>query len=240
MSLRRLGRGVALGWKWLRYLRPGPQLAVRLRDFGSWAETTFREQPPLEKDLPWITYPAKRWLQEWLRPGMTVFEWGSGGSTVFLARRVSRVVSVEYDPVWWSALREAVASRGLANVELKLVVPEPVEEGAEPYSSSDPAFAGRGFRRYVETVLAPTDEPFDLVLVDGRARARCVEAARSRLKPGGVLILDDSERFDAVPALPFLPAPEWAVRHFEGPGPSSLWPAFWRTSAYSREPSSLR
>ena len=38
------------------------------------------------------------------------------------------------------------------------------------------------------------DETFDLVIVDGRHRVRCVLGSKNLVKPGGVLMLDDSQR----------------------------------------------
>ena len=75
---------------------------------------------------------------------------------------------------------------------------------------------------------------FDLVLVDGRARLGCVVSALPKLRPEGVLLLDNSEREDAIEACALLADSGWSARHFSGPGPCSRWPVFWRTSAFSK------
>jgi predicted O-methyltransferase YrrM len=56
-------------------------------------------------------------------------------------------------------------------------------DGAEP-SPSD---------AYVRSIGEVAGD-FDLIVVDGRERVRCVRAALPRLAPGGVLLLDDSQR----------------------------------------------
>ena len=38
---------------------------------------------PLEIQLPWISYGAIDFLDGYLKPDMTVYEYGSGGSTLF-------------------------------------------------------------------------------------------------------------------------------------------------------------
>ena len=35
------------------------------------------------KPIPWVTHGAKKWLDSYLKKDMKVFEWGSGGSTLY-------------------------------------------------------------------------------------------------------------------------------------------------------------
>jgi predicted O-methyltransferase YrrM len=46
---------------------------------------------------------------------------------------------------------------------------------------------------YVRTVEAMPTESLDFVLVDGRLRGWCMLSALEKLKPGGLLILDNAE-----------------------------------------------
>src|SRR3954469_21096963 len=51
-------------------------------------------------DVPWWTFPAIDAVERWItaRNGnVRVFEYGSGASTVWLARRAAHVVSIEHD-----------------------------------------------------------------------------------------------------------------------------------------------
>jgi len=229
---RRAARVVHL---WLRYVggRAGPN--ETLADFRDWIATTFLGRNLLTAGWPWITFPAMRWLASYLRPSMSVFEWGSGGSTLFFARRVARVVSVEYDAVWCEAVAARLRAQGLGNALVQLLPPEPGNDGAL-YRSSAVEFVGMSFRRYVHSVLDYPDGSFDVILVDGRARLGCLVTALPKLKDDGVLILDNSEREDAAEACALLTGPAWTVRHFTGPGPHSAWPVFWRTTAFFRVP----
>jgi Methyltransferase domain len=217
---------------WLRHglTQPPWRSAPEFRD---WVSTTFLGRRLLDAEMPWMTFAAMRWLAAYLRPTMSVFEWGSGGSTLFFARRVARVVSVEYDAGWSAAVRARLQQAGRDNVVLHHLPPEP-DPADRIYLSSDPQFSGMSFRRYARSVLDHPDGAFDLVLVDGRARLGCVVSALPKLRPDGVLLLDNSEREDATEACALLSSSGWSARHFSGPGPCSRWPVFWRTSAFSR------
>jgi hypothetical protein len=226
-------RAAHLLGRWLRYAGGHPQRRQAVADLRDWITTTFLGRDLLAAAWPWITFPAMRWLTSYLRPSMSVFEWGSGGSTLFFARRVARVVSIEYDVGWCEAVATRLRAHGLRNAELRHLPPEPGDDGAL-YRSSAPEFSGMSFRRYVHSVLDYPDRTFDVVLVDGRARLGCLVTALPKLKEDGVLVLDNSERSDAAEACARLSGPGWMARHFPGPGPHSIWPVFWRTTVFSR------
>ena len=50
---------------------------------------------PLDLEVPWFSYAAIDFLDGFLRPGMMVCEYGSGGSTLFFSKRVRSVVSID-------------------------------------------------------------------------------------------------------------------------------------------------
>src|SRR4028119_2375277 len=75
----------------------------------------------LEIQLPWISYGAIDFLEGYLKPDMTVYEYGSGGSTLFFASRVARVTSIEHDPLWYSLVQTKLQANSVTNVNLKLV-----------------------------------------------------------------------------------------------------------------------
>ena len=57
-------------------------------------------------------------------------------------------------------------------------------------SDVDPGF----FDDYVAAINDELDNSLDLVIVDGRARVECVRRAMPKVKPGGLLLLDDTGR----------------------------------------------
>jgi hypothetical protein len=58
-------------------------------------------------DLPWITFPAIRHIQDLLRD-RRVFEYGSGSSTKWYARYCSQVYSVENDEKWFHIIENEI------------------------------------------------------------------------------------------------------------------------------------
>lgn len=152
---------------------------------------------PLSVHLPWWTFGAIEWLEGWLGPNHQAFEWGSGGSTVFLAERVGKVVSIEHEPAWCTQVNAALGPQLSRRVELRLIPapprPGPIPPyGAGSHSSASRGFEGLDFTAYVQAIDAEPQGRFDLVAVDGRARASCLVQAMSRIRPGGWLLLDDS------------------------------------------------
>jgi predicted O-methyltransferase YrrM len=125
--------------------------------------------PPFE---PLLCDNAHKFLRDLLQPDWAVFEWGSGESTAFFAERVASVVSVEHDKAWKDAV-EAVLYEHKLQAQV-LLLPEKLMPCA---------------------ISSYPDQHFDLVFVDGldRTRVQCCEQAMPKVKPGGWLVLDDSQ-----------------------------------------------
>ena len=51
---------------------------------------------------------------------------------------------------------------------------------------------GNSFRAYVGA-MDETDEIFDLIVIDGRCRKQCMKRAVAHLKPGGAILLDNTD-----------------------------------------------
>ena len=54
--------------------------------------------------LPWVTYSFIDFIKDRLNKQQRVFEYGSGSSTLFYAKRVAKVVSVEHDENWFNKI----------------------------------------------------------------------------------------------------------------------------------------
>ena len=177
-----------------------------------------------------MCFPAVERLDQILTAEARVFEYGSGGSTIYFAQRVREVVSVEHEPSWHSRVRAELAHRRLANVCYELIEPT-VDAGfkrdgiADPsaYVSDDERYVGKTFKSYAQAIRAFPDGYFDLVVVDGRARPSCILNARDKVRPGGVLLLDQSERpyyLETSGAL--LDPARWSRTRYMAPLPYSL------------------
>jgi hypothetical protein len=139
-----------------------------------------RRRPVQTFQQPWWPRPVLALVASRISPGADVFEYGSGGSTHWLTSLGAKVTSVEHDPQWYDTV-----AGWAANVILR----QPTAEGAIR-SASAPGF----YDDYVATIRDYPKESFDLVVIDGRARVACGLAAMHYVKPGGMLLLDDSQR----------------------------------------------
>lgn len=200
----------------------GPLTLVR--DFLPWR--ALYDKSAIETGSPWITFGAQRFLDRAVSIKSRVFEYGTGGSTRFFARRVQQVVSVEHDPAWFDKVRYVVIP--YHNVDMILC--EPTEPAEERYGSSDPAYAGKSFRDYVHAIDQFPDGRFDVVVVDGRSRVDAFIHAMPKVKPGGYIVLDDSERATYAEALEA--ARPWHRQDFAGPKPFVV--QFSRTTIWRR------
>lgn len=189
----------------------------------------------LRSGLPWLNFDAIDALERLDLRGRHVFEYGSGGSTLYWLRRGARVVSIEHDPEWYERVRAAIPPAD--PLDYRLVPPEPATRDpadcADPaaYRSGDPAFNGWSFSRYAAQIDAFPEASFDLVLVDGRARPSCLVHAAPRVRPGGILILDNSDRAYYTARLGPL-FNDWIATVYAGATPST--PAFTETTFYVR------
>jgi len=151
----------------------------------------------MRQDYPWFVQDSVKWLQNFLRPHMHGFEWGSGHSTIFFAQRSARLISVEHKRKWFQKVSQKLAERGLCNVAYLFRPPRADSRPSQlrPTMLEELNFKPKPeFAAYCDTILDYPPESFDFVSVDGRARIECAMNALDRLKPGGVLILDNSER----------------------------------------------
>jgi hypothetical protein len=121
--------------------------------------------------VPWYTYPAISYLRQLDFRDSTVFEYGCGHSTLFWAAVARQVVSVEDNRRWFDIMSKRVASNARLIYEPDLAA----------YVDSIRQFPGG----------------FDIIVVDGPARGstrlKCSRAAIECLRPGGLIVLDNSD-----------------------------------------------
>lgn len=183
-----LGTGRGLGICWLPYLRRKPQKIYLL---PKWLWTCLFGMPH-KVGYPWFSFEAVEWLEKFLKKDMRVFEWGSGGSTVYYSQKADSVISVESSPEWYKNVSEALKKRNITNC--LYLLKEPKASVAPNYPTTDSSYQGLDFEDYCRAIDGYPDGHFDLVSVDGLARPFCIKHALKKIKPGGFLLLDDSEQ----------------------------------------------
>lgn len=169
-----------------KVVRPEPNRPTRLHDvkgqFVGWSRLARNAPPALVTgaarllwggwpEQPWLSYYAVRAMAAHLArtPGSRVLEFGSGFSTLWFARRCGQLCSVEDSPAWYGRVRGLL--RDLPHVTYELCVdPDAYVQAAARHGGA-----------------------FDLILVDGSHRHRCVEEGLAHLAPGGILYLDNTD-----------------------------------------------
>lgn len=176
MPLRNLGSDTLLGRRLRLYGRNPAKVLHRLR-YWVWERT--------HPDEPWLTPGAVAFLKGQLRPDMVGLEWGSGRSTRWYAAHLARVMSVEHHHGWYERVRAELEQAGVRNVDYRyLPLSHPEKTPSLPRYEPLPPYVGV-VRDFPEGTL-------DFAVVDGHYRQACVLEALPRLKPGGLLLVDDT------------------------------------------------
>jgi len=156
---------------------------------------------------PWLTPTANEMLETLLRPHDAGLEFGSGHSTLWFAKRIQSLTSVEHDRAWYDSVSRLLSTNGVSNTTY--LCREPLDEFST--SPSD----------YTEVAARFEPRSVDFVLVDGMQRARCAMDALGILAPGGLLVIDDAQRY-----LPSHSSTALVGRSVKRPA-SALWSEFW-------------
>lgn len=149
----------------------------------------------LHPDVPWISPEAVKFLDHNLKKDMTALEWGSGRSSSWYAKRVGKILSIEHNLEWFKLVNLKLKDEKVENAKLyhiKLDHPE-----------SDPTSVDYDVTpKYVAVAQEFQNDQLDFVVVDGHYRLTCVKEAIPKIKPGGLLLIDNTN---------WLPLEKWGV-----------------------------
>ena len=128
-----------------------------------------------KRGLPWLPYAAIEWIEQHIDKQTRVLEFGAGNSSIFFARRVHSVTSVEASAEWCSRVEEELREEGLNNVRIITVLPTDVlakiQDGSIPVAEHD------------------------FVLLDATPREVILEPIISRLGAKSFLAVDNWDRY---------------------------------------------
>jgi hypothetical protein len=134
-----------------------------------------KQSKSVDKDgnfLPWYTYPSIEFISELNLHGKTVFEWGSGYSSIFWSQKAKSVISIEDNAEWFKKIN--LIKKRNNDILLK---PKKLE--------------------YIR-IIAHFQTKFDIIIIDGKYRKRCAEVSVNYLNEGGLIILDNSDRYPEI------------------------------------------
>lgn len=161
-------------WKILTKLKIGGTiqllLASGLKDDG-WFES-FNTKKSIDKNgnpIPWCTYPFIKFIEPRLKKDFTVFEYGSGNSTIWYAKRVKQIISVENDEAWFKVVSKLLPANA------KLI-----------YIKSD--IDGE----YCRSIIKQNSK-FNIIIIDGRDRINSIKFSVNQLTDDGIIVFDNSQ-----------------------------------------------
>jgi predicted O-methyltransferase YrrM len=132
---------------------------------------------------PWITIEMIKILENYLKEGDIGFEFGSGSSTIWLAKKTKRLISVEHNLEWFNKIRSWIISQEVGE-KVKLIYVSGVDENKR-----------NGITNYLQPILKLRNNSLDYCFVDGLFRDECILKAISKIKSGGILIMDNVDNY---------------------------------------------
>lgn len=172
-----------------------------------------RTGKPVQKsgnELPWFTYSFIAFLEERIHSEMSVFEYGSGNSTLWFNKKGCALVSVEHDKKWYAHMQPRLGSN------------PKIEYHWRDLESKD----------YSQEILNYS-RAFDIIVLDGRDRVNCCLNALNALKDDGIIIWDNSDRKEYSEGYQFLESNNFKRLDFHGLGPINS--GTWSTSVFYRK-----
>lgn len=162
-------------------------------------------------DKPWLVPASVDFLDGYLRPSDVMVEFGSGRSTRWFAGKVGTLVSIEDSPEWFAIVKRQLEEAGVGpGVHYRVCERKP----------------GSAVRVADETLANDCGGAAPTVVLNDAMTARDEAAiwAAERLAPGGILVIDNVNRYMRCNTR----SPE-SIGPDASP-PSELWRRFWELS----------
>lgn len=116
---------------------------------------------------PWLVKNAVEFLNEYLKPNDKILEFGAGRSTSWFLKKGCLVTSVETSKEWFGVVKRR-NKHFISQGLLNLTTTFPEKDNSNQY---------------------------DCILIDGGDRELAARIALSVIKPGGIIVFDNVERY---------------------------------------------
>jgi hypothetical protein len=136
--------------------------------------------------IPWMHEGVVNMLKNVLSSDTKILEFGSGNSTLFYSKYTNNIYSVEHDKTWYNKISKKLDNK----IVYKLIE---IDYVSKP--STDLKFYNSNSVEEIFEMNIP-DEYFDIIIIDGIHRVNCAYGSIKKLKKGGILILDDTNRIE--------------------------------------------
>jgi len=207
----------------------------------------FNDFPCDEEGItPWYTFPAISFLKDIINKDTKVFEYGTGYSTIFFNQNAGETVTVEHDSNWMNNVKEQVPDATIHIVDQNAKIHDDaapvVEDFIKTFTQivSDDrdhdvrhGLINNEFAGYASTIYNYPKGYFDVIVLDGMARALSGVLAAEVAREDTLIILDNSDRWQYNPLQKYLIDRGFMRIDFWGPG----WNNYhaWCTSIFCKK-----
>lgn len=140
-------------------------------------------------------------IESYLSSTDVLYEYGSGGSTLWFAPLIKKLYSVEHDTSWYNKIKDLVHDNTKLNlvpihdpIDFDKITDEFVKElMGDAYPGGTTKTHWQRYSNYIRSIESVT-EPIDKLIVDGRHRALCAYHAYEFIKKDAIVIFDDWNR----------------------------------------------
>jgi 16S rRNA G966 N2-methylase RsmD len=115
--------------------------------------------------IPWFTYPSIQYLDQLDLSEKTIFEWGSGNSSLYFSRLCKNIISVENNFEWFNHVNNNK-------------------------KNNQEVFYTKNKDEYISHIHK--FQKFDIIVIDGDYRHDCSLESIKCLKDNGLIIFDNS------------------------------------------------
>lgn len=149
------------------------------------SKSLFNKRLPIDDELPWWSFRAIQYADK-VFPGKSIFEFGTGGSTIRFASTCKSITSVEDNESWLKVVQAKVSNENIGNVNLMY----------HYFDFNNP----KGFADSEYLKAYDGSKQYDVVIIDGqdqtfRERIECFKYVEPTIKEGGVIVVDDWWRY---------------------------------------------
>ena len=172
----------------------------------------------IKDDLCWWTYSIQKDLEDILAKYnvKNILEYGSGASTLYFTKKGYEITSIEYDQDWFFKIKEYL--KDMVNSNLYFLPKDNI--------INNDYISKKNYNSYKNYVVFTTTlkKKYDLIIIDGRAREKCLEISLSLISPKGIIIFDDTERYRYKKTINnFLLKNNFKEKKFKGLAPGSIF-----------------
>lgn len=164
-------------------------------------------------ETPWLVYDAIDYINSLIKPYHNMFEYGCGGSTIYYHNKVKHLRSVEHDVNWANNTLKKLSKNNVDLIQHE--VKKKTKDNLCSYAN----------------VINNYQDYYDIILIDGLYRNKCIANAINKLKKNGIIILDNSNRKEYQQGKDLLS--KWSRVSFYGFGPRLNYR--WETTIYKND-----